>query len=266
MYDGNTCIPSVLTGGTLKYVYGLGLAFAVDTSGNVQVYHADGLGSVRAITNLDDRISVIETDQTDAFGNPTQTQGGISQPFQFTGQQRDASTGLYYLRARMDDPTIGRFDSQDPRNPALCGLDPPSTLNRYSYVENNPASRVDPAGQMSNRVGDDPPRPEPPPSWCYRVWTWWAGWTQVCVPGSAKSPARKNLWTCRISCIIAGGDSKCTGSATGTGVGSTIDEAWEAAYEAATADMLAKFGLKPGQKAGCYIRHCTPPDRACSKR
>lgn len=41
----------VLTDGTLKYVYGLGLAYAVDTSGNLQIYHTDGLGSVRAITN-----------------------------------------------------------------------------------------------------------------------------------------------------------------------------------------------------------------------
>jgi hypothetical protein len=41
----------VLTDGTLKYVYGLGLAYAVDGSGNLQVYHADGLGSTRALTD-----------------------------------------------------------------------------------------------------------------------------------------------------------------------------------------------------------------------
>ncbi len=110
MYDVNTSLPVVLEDGHFTYFYGLGLTYAVDQSnGLVRVFHADGLGSVRAITNLDDRISVIETYQTDAFGVPTQTQGGVSQPFQFTGQQRDAESGLYYLRARMYDPTTGRF-------------------------------------------------------------------------------------------------------------------------------------------------------------
>ncbi|MBI2941918.1 MAG: hypothetical protein HYY04_15930, partial [Chloroflexi bacterium] len=41
------------------YVWGLGLAYAVDGSGTAQVYHTDGLGSVRAITNADGK--VVET-------------------------------------------------------------------------------------------------------------------------------------------------------------------------------------------------------------
>jgi len=132
---------------------GWALAYAVDQSnGLVRVYHTDGLGSVRAITNRDDRISVIETYETDASGNPTQTQGGISQPFPFTGQQRDAESGLYYLRARMYDPTIGRFLILDP---ALGGPASPLSLNRYTYVENNPASLFDPSGLASNRAATD---------------------------------------------------------------------------------------------------------------
>jgi RHS repeat-associated protein len=142
VYDANTCIPSVLTDGTLKYVYGLGLTYAVNGSGNVQVYHTDGLGSVRAITNLDPQISVIETDQTDAFGNPTRTQGGVSQPFPFTGQQRDASTGLYYLRARMDDPTARRCVESDPLG---SQLELPPSVNRYSYVRSNPGRATHPS-------------------------------------------------------------------------------------------------------------------------
>ena len=107
VYDVNASLPNVLTDGTLKYVYGLGLAYAVDGCGNVQVYHTDGLGSVRAIT--DGSGNVIATLQTDEFGIPTQTQGTSTQPFQYTGQQRDAESGLYDLRARMYDPSIGRF-------------------------------------------------------------------------------------------------------------------------------------------------------------
>ena len=111
VYDVNASLPNVLTDGTLKYVYGLGLAYAMDGGGNVQVYHTDGLGSVRAITDANG--NVIATYQTEEFGIPTQTQGTSTQPFQYTGQQRDAESGLYYLRARMYDPSIARFLSRD---------------------------------------------------------------------------------------------------------------------------------------------------------
>jgi len=131
----------------LKYVYGLGLAYAVDGSGNVQVYHTDGLGSVRAIT--DGNGNVIATYQTDEFGIPTQTQGSSTQPFQHTGQQRDAENGLYYLRARMDDPSIGRFLSRDPMA-GSTGI--PVSLNRYSYVMNDPLLAFDPSGLAASAV------------------------------------------------------------------------------------------------------------------
>ena len=41
----------LLDDGTYKYVWGLGLAFAADTGAIPLVYHTDGLGSVRALTN-----------------------------------------------------------------------------------------------------------------------------------------------------------------------------------------------------------------------
>jgi YD repeat-containing protein len=46
VYDVGS-LPDVLHDGTLKYVCGVGLAYAVDISGNPLVYHTDGLGSVR---------------------------------------------------------------------------------------------------------------------------------------------------------------------------------------------------------------------------
>lgn len=73
--DVNASLPNVLTDGTPKYIYSLGLTYAVDGPGNVQVYHTDGLGSVRMITNATGK--VVATYQTDAFGVPTQTQGSM---------------------------------------------------------------------------------------------------------------------------------------------------------------------------------------------
>ncbi len=63
VYDVDASLPVLLDDGTHKYVWGLGLAFAVDSSGNPLVYHADGLGSVRALT--DSSGNVVQTYQGD---------------------------------------------------------------------------------------------------------------------------------------------------------------------------------------------------------
>ena len=153
LYDVNNSLPNVLTDGTNKYVYGLGLVYAVDGSGNVQVYHTDGLGSVRAITN--GAGTLIQTYQTDEFGIPTNSQGTSTQPFQYTGQQVDGN-GLVYLRARYYDPTSGRFLSRDISFGATAS---PLTLNRYTYVRNGPVNLVDPMGLSSSRALSAPRTP-----------------------------------------------------------------------------------------------------------
>jgi RHS repeat-associated protein len=63
--------------------------------------------------------------------------------FQFTGQRKEASFGLYDYHARYYDPLIGRFVSADSIVP---GAGNPQALNRYSYVFNNPLKYVDPSG------------------------------------------------------------------------------------------------------------------------
>ena len=49
VYDVNTSLPVVLDDGRRKYVWGPGMAYLVETGGAVQVYHTDGLGSVRTL-------------------------------------------------------------------------------------------------------------------------------------------------------------------------------------------------------------------------
>src|SRR6185437_11876571 len=123
---------------SLKCVWGpAGLAYAVDPSNGVTVYHADGLGSVRAIT--DGSGTVVQTYRSDAYGVATSTKGGINQHFQYTGQERDED-GLVFLRGRVYNPTLGRFMQRDPLagNPGL-----PLSLNRYTYAGNNPTTKTD---------------------------------------------------------------------------------------------------------------------------
>ena len=146
VYDVNRGLPVLLEDGTRRYVWGLGLAYQVE-SGNALVYHVDGLGSVRAIT--DSTKAVVQTYESDEFGIPITSSGGSSQPFGFTGEQRDPETGLTYLRARMYLSDTGRFIQRD----TLLGqrVRPPS-MNRFSYVENSPINRRDPTGNKSQSL------------------------------------------------------------------------------------------------------------------
>ncbi len=58
----------MLSDGTRRYVWGLGLAYATDPSGNAvqAVYHGDGLGSTRALTDAAGVLT--DSYQTDEFG------------------------------------------------------------------------------------------------------------------------------------------------------------------------------------------------------
>lgn len=59
--------------------------------------------------------------------------------YMFTGREYEQETGLYYYRARYYSPTLGRFLQRD-----LVKND--DLLNIYTYVGNNPISRMDPCG------------------------------------------------------------------------------------------------------------------------
>ena len=76
-----------------------------------------------------------------AFGATQATTGTPISRLQYTGRENDG-TGLYYYRARVYDPAIGRFISEDPKRFA-------AGLNFYAYVGNNPINANDPSGLES---------------------------------------------------------------------------------------------------------------------
>ena len=96
----------------------------------------------RPLTDLTDAGGGVASEYGyDVFGELRGQSGLPDDVMLFTGEQYDArarhnAPGLYYLRARYYDPTIGRFLSQDPVPSA----------NLYAYVGNNPTNRVDPTG------------------------------------------------------------------------------------------------------------------------
>jgi RHS repeat-associated protein len=61
----------------------------------------------------------------------------------FTGKERDSESGLDNFDFRYNSSSLGRFMSPDPLGGYISN---PQSLNRYTYVRNNPLNLVDPFG------------------------------------------------------------------------------------------------------------------------
>jgi RHS repeat-associated protein len=113
-------------------------------SGGVRHYYlADGQGSVVGLT--DSSGAVTRTYKYDPYGAQRATTGSTPNPFQYVGQYREASGGLYKMGARYYAPGLGRWSQQDP-------IDQAGDLreaNRYVYVGADPVNLIDPSGAAS---------------------------------------------------------------------------------------------------------------------
>ncbi len=134
----------VSSGLTNNYIYLGGIRVAVLSNSTVKYYHADHLGSANVIT--DENGSIIDVAEYKPFGEFSRHDSVNDEGYYFTDQYNDEETALYYYGARYYNPRIGRFISPDlvVPNPGNS-----QTLNRYSYVYNNPASYVDPSGNWT---------------------------------------------------------------------------------------------------------------------
>ncbi|MGC1779744.1 MAG: RHS repeat-associated core domain-containing protein [Xanthobacteraceae bacterium] len=73
--------------------------------------------------------------------------------FAYTGQRIDPETGLYYYRARMYSPALGRFPQTDP-------IGYVGGSNLYRYVANDPLSLADPYGFAADSPETEAAEPE----------------------------------------------------------------------------------------------------------
>jgi len=79
----------------------------------------------------------------DAFGTPVESTSSVNNSFLYAGYQYDQETGMYYLNARMYDPTTARFMQED----SYTGnINDPLSLNLYTYCNNSPLIYDDPTG------------------------------------------------------------------------------------------------------------------------
>ncbi len=105
---------------------------------------ANQLGS--ATVTLDSTGNVQSELRYHPFGETRHSDGTTPTNRRFTGQIQDEGTGLYYYNARYYDPSIGRFIQADTIVPEPGN---PQSLNRYSYVLNNPLKYTDPTGHFT---------------------------------------------------------------------------------------------------------------------
>ena len=72
--------------------------------------------------------------------------GTTTDPYLFTGKERDQESGLDYFGARYYGSTMGRFSSPDPSGLVFADPTNPQSFNLYAYVQNNPLVNADPNG------------------------------------------------------------------------------------------------------------------------
>jgi RHS repeat-associated protein len=124
----------------------------------VQYFHLDGLGSVRAMSDKSGQLITSETRAYLPFGE--QWCGGpacpppapTSQPKRFTGKERDTETGLDYFGARYYGARLARFTTVDPATNTQESLADPQRWNRYAYSLNSPYRYIDPDGRLPRKI------------------------------------------------------------------------------------------------------------------
>ena len=130
------------------YVYGPGTDYLVamltpgaNGTWSRSYVHADARNTVFAVTN--DQNQITERYGYGPFGETPITTGI---PFRYTGRRLDPETGLYFYRARMYSPRLGRFLEKDP-----IGYE--GGTNLFAYVGSDPINFVDPSGLCAKAVG-----------------------------------------------------------------------------------------------------------------
>jgi RHS repeat-associated protein len=121
--------------------------FMSDTTGTINYYHPDRLGTKLITSN--GFVNPVEQ-STLPFGTelPGEESGTSSFNQKFTTYDRSAGTGLDYARNRTYSKAQSRFTQVDPLRSGSASITDPQSQNLYSYVENMPTDFVDPTGLM----------------------------------------------------------------------------------------------------------------------
>jgi RHS repeat-associated protein len=146
-YDGSALIAEYNGSNALlrRYVHGPGtdeplVWYEGSGTSDRRFLHSDERGSVVAVTNSSG--TTLNVNGYDEHGIPSS--GNVGR-FQYTGQTWLPELGMYYFKARIYSPTLGRFLQPDP-------IGYGDGMNMYAYVGGDPMNFTDPTG---TRTYDD---------------------------------------------------------------------------------------------------------------
>ena len=128
----------------------LSRSVAFRRGGTLHWVGSDHLGGT--IRVLDGSFTALDGMRYKPYGEDRDTGSSLNTDRKFTGQTEDEAAGLYWYASRAYDPDIGRFVSPDPIVPEPGN---PQSLNRYSYVYNNPLKFTDPSGHTARGWDED---------------------------------------------------------------------------------------------------------------
>ena len=128
--------------GATDYIYGRALISVAGPDGPAYLSR-DGGGNTSSVSNLTGALDgTYEYDPWGKLLNPIDPLGSKAK-YKFAGQEFDPAAGVYFMRARYYDPSVGQFLSRDPLGRPQGQ---PMDQNVYAYARNNPLRFSDPSG------------------------------------------------------------------------------------------------------------------------